>query len=271
MDLTKEQLKKRKQMILNLKKEIKTLESTLKNPKLAKAKNQAIKNLKLLETTGKFLAPYVLVAGLTVTSFVKMESTPFVRDQYHENLNIRQEYDNFGNYTSKEQYTPFKSSDSILIYTSKWTLEDGIYSRIVASYDISSLNVEALIDAVTKNDFSIKEILGEPKTRRVENRTSLSDENNSESLKAIIYSVDEDKFILKEQSADENVKETVLWLLFTLFFEYLVKLFDGRTPIGKKIKMVVSKYQGEDLVLTYKKLQLKRENYNRLVGKNFEK
>ena len=50
----KEQLKKRKQMILNLKKEIKTLESTLKNPKLAKAKNQAIKNLKLLETTGKF-------------------------------------------------------------------------------------------------------------------------------------------------------------------------------------------------------------------------
>lgn len=272
MDLTKEQLKKRKQMILNLKKEIKTLESTLKNPKLAKTKNQAIKNLKLLETTGKFLAPYVLVAGLTVTSFVKMESTPFIRDQHHENLNIRQEYDSFGNYTSKEQYTPFKSSDSILIYTSKWTLKDGVYSRIVDSYDISSLNAETLLDAVTKSDFSIKEILGEPKTRRVENRTSLSDENNSESLKAIIYSVDEDSFILKEQSADENVKETFLWFLVTLFFEYLVKLFDGRTPIVKKLKIVASKYyQDEDLVLAYKKLQLKRENYNRLVGKNFEK
>lgn len=272
MDLTKEQLKKRKQKILDLEKEIKTLESTLKNPKLTKAKNQTIKNLRLLETTGKFLAPYVLVAGLTVTGFAKMESTPFVRDQYHENLNIRQEYDSSGNYTSKEQYTPFKSNDSILIYTSKWTLKDDIYSRIVESYDISSLNVETLIDAVNKSDFSIKEILGEPKTRRVENRTSLSDENNSESLKAIIYSVDEDNFILKEQSADQNVSETFLWFLVTLVLEYLVKLFDGRTSILKKLKTVASKYyQDEDLVLAYKKLQLKKENYSRLAGKNFGK
>ena len=42
--------------------------------------------------------------------------------------------------------------------------------------------------------------------------------------------------------------------------------------ILKKLKTVASKYyQDEDLVLAYKKLQLKRENYNRLVGKNFEK
>lgn len=54
MDLTKEQLKKRKQKILDLEKEIKTLESTLKNPKLTKAKNQTIKNLRLLETLVNF-------------------------------------------------------------------------------------------------------------------------------------------------------------------------------------------------------------------------
>ena len=270
MDLTEKQLKKRKQKIGGLEKEIKILESTLKHPKLAKTKNKAIKNLKILGTTGKFLAPYVLVAGLTVAGFAKMVSTPFVKDKYHENLNIRQEFDSFGNYISKEQYTPFKSDDSTLIYTSRWTLEDGIYSRTIESYDINSLDVERLIDAVTKGDFSIKP-LGEPKSKRVEKKKNLSDENNIDSLKAIIYSVDEDKFIVKEQTADQNIQETFLWFLVTLFFEYLLKLADGRIPIGKKLKMIASKYQDTDLVLASKKLQLKKENYNRLVGKKFEK
>lgn len=271
--LTESQKLRKKEMLLQMEKEIKQLEFYIHHSKIPNLKIHILRGLKTALRTGQLVAPYILTAAITFGGFAIAGKTPFIKDDIKKKKETKKELDNFGNIKYEQSYDGFHESNNTISYVSNWTKqENGSYSREIKTYAIKK-EKEDIITVIINNfntDLSLDDLFGKPTSSVIQSQNNLTDEEIQKEpyLKAVIYSESNDDFIIVKESTKDNTDISLLWILLTVLAEIApllirekVSSFDYEDCI-KKIK---EKHKLIDTKELAKKLEIKRNNYNRLT------
>ncbi len=266
----KRQLEQKK-LLLQMKKEIKQLENEIKYSKLTNLKIKTVRNLKISARAMQLVAPYVLTAGILAGGFKLLGACPFYRDIHQQNLNTMKEIDSLGNIRYEEQYDDFTSSSNMLHFYGKWEKsENGFYTRTVEKYELEKLTEEEIIALFEKERITLRELLGAPISSIQESDNSITEEEIEEEnyFQAIIYSENKEDYILVRESSSDNFVESLLYILLTVLCEFLPLAFRSEVSsfdFGNCVSAIKEKHRPIDIPVLIKKLEIKRENYNRLM------
>mgnify|MGYP001139678404 CR=1 FL=1 len=269
-----------KKMLLQMKKEIESLESEIKHSSFVNARIGTIRNLKISARVLQKVAPYALTAGIIAGGFTLLGDIPFYpNDEWKVYSNVMTEFDNYGNIRTEQQYDSFEdendntldSSDSMLYYYSNWEKnDDGFYSRIVQAYSIKNKTYEDIIKFFGEENINLEDVLGEPSSNIKETRNNLTNEELQEEsfVKAVIYNKDENDYIMHKETVGENILFSVLYVLITGLCE-LAPLYwrskHSNFDFADCVEKIKRKHQSLDIDSLTKKLELKKDNYNRLM------
>lgn len=262
-----------------MKREIDSLEFEIKHSSLVNAKIKAIKNLKITARALQLVTPYTITAGIVAGGFTLLGDIPFYPDdEWKIYSNVMTEFDNAGNIRTEQQYDSFEvngnivdDSDSMLYYYSKWEKSDaGFYSRTVQSYPIKRKDIEDIMELFEKENLRLEDILGEPSSTIKETKNNLTeDEIQGESIiKAVIYKKDENDYIIHKETVGENISLSALYLLLTVFAELAPFWFRNdfsSFDFQECVDEIRRKHQPLDIDTVTKKLELKRDNYNKMM------
>ena len=269
--LAEKQRLEKKKMLLEMRKEISKLENEIKHSKIGNTKVYALRGLKIVLRTGQLIAPFAVTAGITIGGFSLLGGTPFYRDEHKQKLEMMKELDSLGNIRYEQQYEEYKNSKSVISYYSKWNfVEDNLYSRDIETYALGDITEEQILKLINDDVQSLREILGEPISKKKETRNNLSEEElqSDPFLQAMIYSKFDDDFIMVKESSSDNIGSTMLWVLVTILAEIIPVLWrvDGSDFDYKYcIRKIKEKHPTIDVEELTKKLEIKRSNYDRLT------
>lgn len=255
-----------------MKKEIDSLELEIKHFPLTNLKQSSIRNLKISARALQFAAPYIVTAGLTAGLFSFFDATPFYNgDETRSYAQVKTEMNSEGDVSYQKQYEFFDNSEGQLRYYTKWKKEDnGYYSRIVQTYSLDKKSFEDVKKLFDQKNKTLEDILGEPTSNVIETKNNLSEKEIKKEaiLKAVIYNEDKDDYIIKKETVVENVFATLLYLLITVFAELLpiyireeYSSFNFFTCFSR----LKEEYAKKDIQQLKKKLEIKKENYERLM------
>ena len=270
--LTEKQKIKKEQMMSQMEKEIKDLEFNARHSKIVNLKIHMIRKAKSSLCAGQLIAPYVLTAAITFGGFALFNNTPFFKDNIKKNLKIKEEIDSFGNIKYEKTYNNFYEVNSKITYITKWEKkENGFYSREIKTYDTKGIDKKKIKEIINNvNTTSLEKVFG-PSTSsviEVQNNLSQQEKQTPQQIKAIIYYESDDNFIIVKENTSDNVGWTILWFLLTILAEVIPFFIrDQISPYDykKRINEIKEKYpliNREDLT---KKLEIKKNNYNRLT------
>ena len=266
----KKKLEKKK-LLLQMKKEVKSLEKQIKYPRLTNFKISSVKNLKISARALQLVAPYVLTAGIVAGGFVLSGNIPFYRDKKEIHSSIMTEFDNLGNIRYEQQYDDFENSSNVLQSYSQWQLqEDGLYSRIVKTYNVNNKTYEELIELFNKENLSLENLFGEAISTIKETKNNLSEDeiNEKEFLQAVIYSEDEQDYIIRKETVGDNILFSVLYVALTALVETIPLDFRKKFSsfdFGECVENIKDKYKPTDIQELTRKLEIRRDNYNRMM------
>lgn len=269
--LSKEQRKKREQLISNMETTIQNLEFEIQEKKGINRKNKRIKNIKMASKRAMLFGPYILIPGCLFCVLSFGGATPFYRDEQKQYLETMKEIDSGGNVYCEQQYQEYKDTESTISYYEKWNLDkEGKYFRNVQVYSVNDLEEEKLIDLVNQNKNSIlNELFGEPIISKMETKNNLSEEELSKApfLQARIYDKSKEDYILIEESMDNEILSIITWVsvsILTLMLNLCrIEIFN----FSEYIEQLEKRYPSLDVDHLQKKLEIKKNNYNRLVRK----
>lgn len=271
--LAEKQRLEKKKMLLQMKKELETLENELKYSKLVNLKISTVKNLKISLRFMQRIAPYVLTAGIMAGGCKLIGGgIPFYSgDTFKINSNTMKEFDSLGNIRYEQQYDDYENSSNILYYYSQWKQgNDGFYSRNVESYKLDELTEEEILKLFAKEDLNLSDVFGEPTSKKKETKNNVTEEElqQKDYLQAIIYNEDENDYVIHKETMGENIAVTVIYLLLTALVE-LIPLFI-RSEISSFdfddcVREIKRKHPSVDTEELAKKLEIKRSNYDRLT------
>lgn len=177
-----------------------------------------------------------------------------------------------GNIRSEQQYEYLKQTLNTISYRHEWKKQsDGMYSREVEVYSANNLDEDSIIKIINEEEASsLDEILGEPTSKRIEIKNNLTEEEIKAKahLQAIIYSETPDDFIIVKETKSENITTSLLWLFLNITLSFLISAirekvssFDFKYCINK----INEKYPSISTEELQKKLEIKLNNYNRLM------
>ena len=215
--LTEKQLLAKKQLLLQMEKDIKSLEYNINHYNISNLRVTIMRNLKLNYLALRLITPYAITAGLMTGIFTSFGHTPFYNgDKRYHYLHRMTEFDNLGNVRYEMQYNEFDNNYNRLYYCTNWESEDdGFYSRDVLTFLIRDYIYEDVLDLFEKNreDISIKEILGEPISSVKELKNNLTKEELEEKkyIKEVVYNEDKNEFIVCKETVEENILSTIIW------------------------------------------------------------
>lgn len=220
------QIKKRQKQIAKLEKlklEAIRLDTKLAEQRKANFVNLNIRNLRIFKNTCNFLAPFVIIGGLTVGSFALCNGgLPFHLDKIKKTKNYILEYQTSASVNIKESYRnkledffneiEFPSSE-LIIYT-PWELKEGQYIRYKREYNIDKLNTLDLYNAVLDEDYKyIEKNLKEYKEEiQVSNRIDEL-EKNIYFIDATLHFEDKSDFIEYNETNLKNIIITISELI----------------------------------------------------------
>lgn len=264
--------KKQKKLLLQLEKEISKLEYEINHSKISNLKIHMLRALKKSLCTGRLIAPYVLTAYISFQAFSTLGITPFVEDEVTKRLEVKKEIDNLGNISYEEQYGKFDNPIGTISYVGKWNKKvDGFYEREVKTY--ATGNIEEIIVTKLINDediTSLDEILGDAISSKKQTRNNLTKEEIEKEpyLQAVIYSEIDDDYIVVKETIEQNMGWTILWFLLTTLIEFFPVYLQQEIvsfDYGQSIQNINKKYPLIEKETLMKKLEIKRDNYNRLT------
>jgi len=261
-----------KQFMDKLEKEIKDLEKQIKNIKIINFKNQSIRNIKFSAKVLQLIAPYILMTGISFFGYKELtHDTPFKRDSVPVYEHIQMDFDNRSNVQYKKQFGKFADEKNSLYYRSKWNkIEDGFYERVIQTYAIPYKSYEEVLPLFEKEPTRMETILGYPNSSVTEVKNNLTEEEINEQayIEVTLYSKNGEKFIMGEQSMEDNIAETLLYLLITSIFELTFARYT--TNVGSNfttwVEDLYDRYQPMDENMLRGKLNIKIDNYLRLGG-----
>lgn len=269
--LAEKQRLEKKKMLLEMRKEISKLENEIKHSKIGNTKVYALRGLKIVLRTGQLIAPFVVTAGITIGGFAALGGTPFYRDKHKQKLEMMKELDSLGNIRYEQQYEEYANSSSVISYYSKWNfVEDNLYSRDIETYALGDITEEQILKLINDDVQSLREILGEPISKKKETKNNLTEEElqSDPFLQAMIYSKFDDDFIMVKESSSDNIGLTLLWVLVTVLAEIIPVVWRVESSdfdYEYCIRKIKEKHPTIDVEELAKKLEIKRNNYDRLT------
>ena len=263
---------RKKKLLLELKKEVEDLERQIKYEKLVNLKNVLIRETLINGRRLQWIAPFILTAGIMTGCFKLFGAGfPFYRDDVKAYLHTMKEFDNAGNVRYEEQYGEFNSLTHQINHYTKWEdAGNGFYTRRVESYKLSDITDENVLSLFEKDNLTIEDIFGNKVSSVKETKNNLTEEElmQGEYLEATIYNKDENDYIMVKEEIDDNVGFSVLFVLFTIlaelgpaYYRYEKSSFD----YDEVVYDIREKYKKVDIEKVKKLLEIKKENYNRLV------
>lgn len=255
-----------------LEREIKDLSFRINHSELARYKCKSIKNLKIFGNILRFSAPFVLMTWLTAVGVRTFSNSwPFYPyDKVKQAANIEIQIDNMGNSKEIQRFYSYNMDDKVLLY-SKWNYNGERYERNVKEFSVKTLDQEEVkrIISSPQEIESLEKLFNSQYTERFEYTDSIDVENNTSYLEAYLYDVDNDNYIIINESADYNLA------ISTFFIALLpVSLIAGLTyrkafskyDYFERVDQINNDYNGIifDKRILEKKLKLKKEDYNLL-------
>ena len=263
---------KKKELILKIQKEIKQLEFNLKHSKLSNLKINLLRTWKIYLLTLQAIAPYVLAATITFGAFSSFVSIPFYRENKKKKLQMKEVIDSFGNIRYEQQYEKFSNASGTISYVDKWEKrDDGLYTRKVSEYSFGKIEESIVRKIVSDGDFTtLDDIFGFPINLRTEIRNNLTEEEirTQPYLEAVIYSRDDNDFIIVKESVDSNMGLTAIWIFAACLAEIVIINFRSWLStfnFKDSLDRIKEEYPLIDTDELIKKLEIKQSNYNRLT------
>ena len=263
---------RKKKLLLEMKKEVEDLERKIKYNKLVNLKNALIRETLINGRRLQWLAPFILTACITAGGAKLIGAGfPFYMDDIEEFLYTKKEFDNTGNIRYEEQYGEFNSLTHQINHYTKWEdAGNGFYTRRVESYKLSDITDEKVLSLFEKDNLTIEDIFGNKVSSVKETKNNLTEEElmQGEYLEATIYNKDEDDYIIVKESIDDNIAVSVVYILITLLCEIIplfYRLESSKFDYDDAVYKIREKYSKVDVEKVKKLLEIKRDNYNRLV------
>lgn len=266
----KKKLKKEK-MLLQLKKELANLEFLTKHYQLVEIQNEITKKLKIAGKSLEYIMPYFLVVTiLTGVCKLSTSSFPFYLDEVKQYKKTIKEFDYTGLTKIDTTYEKININSSILTYTTAWKKEAASFTRQTKIYNLNILTGENILSLLQNPPINLEDILGEPIKVSQEYSPFLSpkERNLKPILKAYLYEENLNDYILLEEDKNYNLLISVLYTILTLgatsaTYFFLSAKPDYNFPADIQEIMKDNGLNKKDL---YQILELKKKNYNRLVG-----
>lgn len=263
----------KKQFLLDMKKEVEDLERQIKYSKLVNLKNSLISGTLINGRRLQFIAPFVLTASILAggCKLIGMGWPFYSGDLTEEYLHTKKEFDSVGNIRYEEQYGSFSDMKNIINHYTKWEdLGNGFYERRVESYDLDGITDEKLEEMFSKENVTINDIFGEPISSVKETKNNLTEEElmEEEYMEATIYKKDTNEYIKVKESFDDNFAVSAIYILVTAFFEFGVAFYRcdfSKFDYSEAVHDIKQKYKKVDVKKLRKQLEIKKENYDRLV------
>lgn len=254
-----------------LNREINDLEFKLKHPKLTNIGNTSIRNLKIGSKLLQAAAPCILTVSLCGYTFCSLGFTPFVRDEIRDYARFKTEVDNIGKTVVEKQYYEYDDDSNAVFLYSNWELDKhGSFNRYVKIYHVNVKTLDRLIEYLEMDSATIEDALGEPYRTYIETKGSLAEEDMTEEpyIKVMFYDHDKEDVTFRRETIGENAANTILFIFISLFGSVSTQSFvNKKLPVDYKeiifnIKERYKSISSEDI---QKKLEIKRENYERLM------
>ena len=263
MDIIEEQLNQ----IDNINNQIKKYNNSKRIKKLLLKKYKC-------ELTLKKTIPYVVTTGIIAGTFSIMGYAPFIFDRKKEYLNSKKMIDSENNIKIEEFYD---SKEDKLFNTisivSNWSKKGDMYERTITTYDAHLYNEEELIRLISEEDnVSLDKLFNKYISRTKEQSNSISEEELNKDCYLIItvYDYDSGKFRYIKETASTNFVTTFITLLIILGANFVVNTVSSGNGLGEaryqeQIEKLNEKYPNIDIDELKRKLEIRKENYQRLT------
>lgn len=269
-ELSKNQQRKKIKLLKKLKKDILKIEKQAKNYKLANLKIDFKKIASATAKATKFALPTILAGSIAYGLHANFIGKPFVLDDIKQPLMQEETISSKGDISIEQQYLNFSQENSIYYY-SEWENEGESYSRNVYVYDLSDKNIKDFIPLKNEliNTKALVDFFGEPKTIKTQKRKNITKEELLENayLEAKIYSEIEEKYIYIKERVDLEFLSTLLFLLVeAIIISGTIFAGDRLNSLIEDIREMKKDFQHVDPYLLHKKLLIKKDTYERIVG-----
>lgn len=266
-----------KQMLLKMKKEIETMENEINDYKFEYIKKSTIKNLKITAKAFQLVAPYILTAGIVAEIFNISGNKPFSSNNERVYLNTMTEFYSMGNINIKKQYGDFKDSienildnrDSVLYLYSKWEKDsNNSYYRIIEIYSIKNKTYEDVKKILSQDD--LEKYLDDSNyyETEIKNDLNIQELNSKNFIKAIVYDKDKNDYIEYKKNIFKNISCSIIYIFFASFCEFIpfyLRSNYSKFDFMKSVNKINEKYKTKDINVLIKKLEIKKNNYDRMM------
>lgn len=252
---------KRKKILLEIEKEINTLENQIKHKKITKLNNMLAKKSKLSLVYLRQNLPILVSFGLTAYVFSLFNITPFVLDDQIRYKEVKTTMDNNGNIRHEEQYSNYDNKQNKIRICDKWEkIDENNYKRNVRVYKVSNKinSLDDIENLLTSNYSEITEI---------KNNLSLEEINSNGLIEGEFYSKDKNEYIIAKEYIDDNIGFTLLWFMISFFLTpafYDIDKTVFKNNYEENIEKIKEQYKNINFDELEKKLEIKKSNYNRL-------
>ena len=264
-------MSKKNKLVKDLETEIRNLEFEVNHTKLANFKNASIRNIKIGGAFFRATLPYTLSSAIITGAFAIVGNMPFRRDDTKAPAFYMHSIDSNGVTINEKQYTSFEDTHSLLYYATAWQLnEDGSFSRNVKVYRIRAKEFNTAVEYLDVDGVTIDQVLGEPIRNYVETRSDLSKEEITEKnyVKVMYYDKDKNDMIIRKETDVENFAVTLVYIMLNILgFVIAAGLKDKLSYYNydEAVKKIKEKYKDINIENIEKKLEIRRENYERLT------
>jgi len=265
------------EILIQIKKEINELENQIKNVDRNRRKVKLLRFIQYILQTGRLIAPYIVASGIALGTFTFFGKTPFYRDSNKKYLEKMKEIDSLGNIRYEQQYDSYSNCFSVVNYYSEWKLmNDGFYFRTIEQYSAKDIEEKLISSLLSDNDnLSLQDILGKPISKKTELKNNLTEEElkRKSFVQYITYSKDGHNYILEEESIVDNIGWTICYLTLLIFSEFLIfsyRKIHSKFDYEQILLDIKEKYPYVNVEVLKKKIKIKKKNYERLTGDNYE-
>ncbi len=268
--LNEEEEQRKQELIKNLEEEIRTLSYQIHNAKYIEIKQKLLRRLKILVANLETIAPYTLISTGTLVLFSLLNITPFMRDNVKTPEYITKDIDNTGIIRYERSHNKHHSTNKIYYYSS-WQKGATTYKRTVNIYDIKHIPTSTIEKIVSGQiTATLSELLGDPTETLIEEKNIVPEEELSSppTIRALIYSKDENNYVIVKEPVLVNNMTTILYLILTIVLSIVpakIREINDYPTLKEKIDIINDNYLSASILSSRTKLELLEENYKRLT------
>ena len=259
-------------LLKSLTKEVKDMESMIKNAKLYKLKKQFKKNLIKSGIVLNHIIPYALASFISYGSVSAIGYNPFSYEKVKENAKI-ETFETSTGLNRKTSSKDIEYGSNSFGHTTSWKLNDnGLYERTITVYEIDDsidlYDTDKLL-SMTKEEVEAKLNIIDIKTIQ-KNVLNEEDKIYDEDMLIITRSTeDEDDFKMRNETFFENILDVGFWLALTIVFGATINVINKKLfKLDEKLKTIDESIVIEevDVSTISEVLKVKKHNLEMIKG-----